>query len=315
MLPPLTLLKVVNVQQPGEWEYLPGKKIAQKLITVRPTYMLPAERSVGVGSASKFASDRTLLTYGTTKDANSDNMIDPTLTMAQEWARNDIWCDWRGNTFSAWEQWEYVINKVPANTEGEAMPFGGAGHRDRDHEGMGPSEFLRSVNSYVEEQAKDLALMEDEYVLLTRDEVLAIRLYTGPGYQPINTFLREMAKLSPNYQPKLAHVHTLTYSSTVLHLTNGLRKLVRVNTNSSFASAYRTVRGELGEDFWHKDDFGDITGACAHTITVLILLCSYYCTHTAVLILLYSHCCTHTALGRLWRYNSNGLRVHVVLAE
>ena len=31
--------------------------------------------------------------------------------------------------------------------------------------------------------------------LLTLDEVLAVRLYSGPAYQPINTFLRQFAKL------------------------------------------------------------------------------------------------------------------------
>jgi hypothetical protein len=37
VLPPLTLLEVVSVKAPGEWEYLPGMRINQPLITVRIT--------------------------------------------------------------------------------------------------------------------------------------------------------------------------------------------------------------------------------------------------------------------------------------
>ena len=39
-LPPLTLLTVVKVEEPNTWEYLPGKRINQRLITVRPTYVV-----------------------------------------------------------------------------------------------------------------------------------------------------------------------------------------------------------------------------------------------------------------------------------
>ena len=39
-LPPLTLLTVVKVEEPNTWEYLPGKRINQRLITVRPTYVM-----------------------------------------------------------------------------------------------------------------------------------------------------------------------------------------------------------------------------------------------------------------------------------
>jgi hypothetical protein len=65
MLPPLTLLTVVNVQEAGDWEYLPGKKINQRLITVRPTYVTPVELVIGPSThGNKFATNRTFLTYG-----------------------------------------------------------------------------------------------------------------------------------------------------------------------------------------------------------------------------------------------------------
>lgn len=37
IVPPLAMLEVVDVHGPGEWEYLPGQRIYQQLITVRPT--------------------------------------------------------------------------------------------------------------------------------------------------------------------------------------------------------------------------------------------------------------------------------------
>ena len=39
-LPPLTLLTVVKVEEPNTWAFLPGKRINQRLITVRPTYVV-----------------------------------------------------------------------------------------------------------------------------------------------------------------------------------------------------------------------------------------------------------------------------------
>jgi hypothetical protein len=63
--------------------------------------------------------------------------------------------------------------------------------------------------------------------------VVAIRMYTGPAYDPINKFLREVAKVGQDWRRRLSRMHQLTYSSTVLHLTNGLRKLVRVNTDDN----------------------------------------------------------------------------------
>lgn len=52
----------------------------------------------------------------------------------------------------------------------------------------------------------------------------------------------------------------LTYSSTVFHLTNGLRKLVRVNNQKqNNISLFRGIRGELPNEFWHEDIYGMVT--------------------------------------------------------
>ena len=66
-----------------------------------------------------------------------------------------------------------------------------------------------------------------------------------------------MAKVGAEWRTKLAHLHHLSYSATTKHLVQGLRKLVRVNTN--FSSVFRAVRGELPEAFWLRDAFGMIT--------------------------------------------------------
>ena len=92
---------------------------------------------------------------------------------------------------------------------------------------------------------------------LTELEVIAVRLYTGPAYQPINGFLREVSKLGKEWRQRLARSHQFTYARTVHHLSCGLRKLARVNTN--FARVFRGLRGELPEAFWLRDAFGMVT--------------------------------------------------------
>lgn len=171
------------------------------------------------------------------------------------------------------------------------------GERDEGHDGYTPGKFLALVNEHIWEVAKGLygdKLIPEKVPQLTLSEVLAIRLYTGPGYTPINSFLREVAKLGSGWRAKIAHMHQLSYSATVWHLTNGLRKLVRVygngqiqtkvgknitldyekidekskNSNSDtgsaapnkqFATVFRGVRGELPDAFWLKDDFDMVT--------------------------------------------------------
>jgi hypothetical protein len=84
--------------------------------------------------------------------------------------------------------------------------------------------------------------------------VIAIRLYTGLGYIPLSAFPREVAKAGVVWRKKLSRMHSLTFSLTVAHLTNGLRKLVRVNDEAT-ASSYRGIRGELPGAFWLKGAF------------------------------------------------------------
>jgi hypothetical protein len=148
-LPPLTLLEVVHVER-GCFDYL-GKPVYQDLITVRPTYLLPSqERKEGINMSideaiSKFAADRTFLSYGSSMDSIrglTDITNNPVLTMAQEFARNDQWVDWRGTVFSAWKEWTYVINPVP--TRGDSQPQGTPGGGGA---GGGPAKLVQKTSA------------------------------------------------------------------------------------------------------------------------------------------------------------------------
>ena len=85
--------------------------------------------------------------------------------------------------------------------------------------------------------------------------------YAGPGYQPLNHFLREVSRAGDDWRKKHSHNWLLTYSSTVQHITSGLRKLVRFNDfgGGGSESVYRAVRGELPKSFWLLDDHGMVT--------------------------------------------------------
>ena len=111
---------------------------------------------------------------------------------------------------TARECWEYV-NGPASRLEG-CTP----GVRDVDNDGKTPEDFLREANTFIRTRRWRLAalmnqisdggapssqpgspdgpvrqqsMMADEHALLTRDEVLAVRLYSGPAFQPLNSFL------------------------------------------------------------------------------------------------------------------------------
>jgi hypothetical protein len=174
--------------------------------------------------------------------------------MRQEWVRDDTWKDWKGTTYSGWREWQCVIN--PVGDGAQRQEGSGVGGRDAGRDGYTLQKFIDTINSYVVNKSKLLKL--DNAPLLTRSEVINIGLYTGPGYVPLNTFLREVAKMGPEWRKKLSHMHQLSFSSTVGCLVNGLRKLVRVNDEAN-ETVYRGARGELPEAFWLKDAFGMVT--------------------------------------------------------
>ena len=183
------------------------------------------------------------------------------LTVAQEWQRDDIWTAHDGSRFSAALEFAYVsgvAGERPAETTNHIFMLNTfAGQRDEGHVGLSLSDFTEVANSYVRKQAAMGGMtVEPKLHQLTEEEVCALRLYTGPGYQVtvpnhepipslapitslrlctgpgyqvINTFLREMGKLSEPMRRKLACSPELTYAATTRAICSGIRKLARVN--------------------------------------------------------------------------------------
>jgi hypothetical protein len=114
---------------------------------------------------------------------------------------------------------------------------------------------------------------------LTLEEVIAIRLYTGPGYAPINSWLREVTALPaepPAHAPRwgawtpergrmapeqarrsAALDVTSSFGCTVGHLVRALHKIAALNTeDENQCTLYRGLRGTLPGRFWIPDDLG-----------------------------------------------------------
>ena len=130
------------------------------------------------------------------------------LTLAQEWERNESWEAHDGLRFTAAAEYDYVLGAAGAIPAEHAQTFSletSAGTRDEGSKGQTLADFVAAINQHVADRLtqKGMAL-EPERHLLTEEEVIAIRLYTGPGYQPINTFLREMGNLSSPMRHRLA---------------------------------------------------------------------------------------------------------------
>lgn len=262
MLPPLTLLAVKEVLD--EFEYLPGQPpIQQKCIVMRPTFMMSPSLASADSAAGKFAPPTTFLTCTPRRasslrqrpccaqhrprspptpfffsfarsltDGKTDAYVtslvpiidQPSLKMQKEWERGDTWIDRDGNECSAADEWKYVVSRV-GETPGGGTGFG---RRDEGNENMTPEDFLRRANDFVREQAKEMGREVDaEHDLLSLEELIAIRLFTGPGFYVINEFLRQLAELAPPYRKRIASQRGVTYSDTCRNLVNGIRKLAR----------------------------------------------------------------------------------------
>ena len=88
-------------------------------------------------------------------------------------------------------------------------------------------------------------------------QVLSIRLYTGPAYQPINEFLRQLAVLRGAYRTDVARSPTRTFAATIGHLCRAIRKLAAIATpEEANTPLYRGVRGELPNHTWVADSSG-----------------------------------------------------------
>ena len=257
--PPNTLFRLKNICDPGGWEAPGGVRPMQRLLEVTATYQPPhaglaAEHSGG----SKMCGSLITLSYNRREAFLSgldDLIAKPALTMQDEFSRPDKWTDWKGVTYTAQEEWGYVNG--PAQRKPNCTP----GTRDDQNNGKTPQQFMEAANDYIRRRRdQDLGTMlTDEHAYLNLEEVLAVRLYTGPAYQPINAFLRQVSSLTDTFRAQVGQHPGLTYAATVGHICRAIRKLAAVVTHEEAShKLWRGVRGELERAFWLPDTNGKV---------------------------------------------------------
>jgi hypothetical protein len=177
----------------------------------------------------------------------------PVFKLEQEFSRDMEWMDWKHVRYTLKQEWAYVSR--PARRKEGCTP----GIRDSNNDGKTPEEFLSEVNSHIQEcRAKGWGLeLPVEHALLLLDEMKSIRLYSGPAYQPLNAFLRQIAQLSANFHAELAQHPDLSFAATVGHICRGIRKLAAVvEASEASQPLFHGVRGELPRSFWLPDEQG-----------------------------------------------------------
>ena len=85
---------------------------------------------------------------------------------------------------------------------------------------------------------------------MTKEEVLAIQLYSGVAYFPINRFLR-------NYKKDVGYLtKEKTFAKTVELIYTAFEKLVKSGFSSQKEFCYRGLNGQLTKEFFIPDSFG-----------------------------------------------------------
>ena len=254
--PPNTLFRLTSVHEPGTWEAPGGCFPMQRLYVVSATYRAPLWVA-GDDEGGKMCDSANVLQYGNRIDYARGGLRDivtsPVLTLEQEFDRDLHWTDWQGVMHSLREEWRYVANGPAQERTDETGRT-----RDRNNTGKTIDDFKREVNEVIlrmREASHEEGMAMRASGFLTTDEVLAVRLYSGPSYQPINQFLRQIAHLTGDFRMAMARHPDLTFTAVVGHLCNAIRKLAAVATPPT-QPLYRGVRGELPHAFWIPDAQG-----------------------------------------------------------
>ena len=257
--PPHTLFALVDIKEAGQWsvEGIPGVppdlRPQQTLYIVSATYRKAIAGSHDSGDARHCVSTVTL-DYGD-RSAYINNMYDvtsmPLLTMEQEFGREKRWVDRYGEEHTLRGVYEYVTGKAQfVNSKN--------GKRDERHNDWTVDDFMNVINGHIEARrtadAECRIALPEEECELTRDEVIAVRLYSGPAFQPINEFLRQVGKLTGDYRQAIANSPSLTFSATVGHLSSAVRKLAAVAELPADGYVYRGLEGTLPKSFWREDE-------------------------------------------------------------
>jgi hypothetical protein len=197
ILPPMTLLNVTRVEEEG-FEYMKGMRITRKCIYVRPTYLPTTQGNTSGLAPARLCGDRVFLEYGDSHDVQhgmDDVINDPVLTMEQEFMRDDTWTDWKEDVYCAADEYRYV-----AHEESEDGRRGNP-KRDRGQGGKLVGYFLSETNEVIRNLCLHGTGKPPHFSeLLTTNEMIGLRLYTGPAYQPVNEFCRDVWKVSKNTQ-------------------------------------------------------------------------------------------------------------------
>jgi hypothetical protein len=238
--------------------------VHQTRVTVRATYFFPtvrdhhAHQAVSGGGrkmSCKLVSDSSELKYGDrmafVRGVTEILLLRP-LTMAEEWARNLKWKDWNGASFRGKEEWDYVWSKPAEEGRGGVVLF------DKGHDGM----FLADFRQLFIDRVIKAVGGSDEQILAfvpTLEEVAAARLYTGPAYVKLNGFMRLVGEVPErHWRARFSQLRSFTYSSTVFHLINAIRKITQIDAleRQGQVMLYRGVRGKMPAEFYKKDEQG-----------------------------------------------------------
>lgn len=253
------------------------KSVNQRLLTCTVTYVLPTGVAGDGGSgglatavdaaseaamASKFGDGVVTLTFLDRQayTRGTDELTrDLSHKMEDEWKRADnTWSDWKGVSYTGQECWEYVNS--PA-TEADGTP----GRRDVKNVGVSPDDFLKIAHDHISRRlgaAGGGGGLPPAHALVVMEEVLAVRMYTGAAYQPINTWLRAVAKLPADERRAAALDAGSSFGATVGHLISAIRKLAAASTAQEAArTLYRGLKGVLPASFYLPDAAGSVTRA------------------------------------------------------
>ena len=185
-----------------------------------------------------------------------DITANPVLTIQQEFDRGGVeFTDYEGVTYRLRDEYDYVVGT--ARVKAGCTP----GTRDAAHDGWTLHRFMSEVNQHISSRrALRLAYLTErpeEHAYLSEEEVIAVRLYTGPSYIVINDFLRQISALKGTLRQALATHPAHTFAATVSHLCSAIRKLAAVaTTEEATRTLYRGVRGELERSFFSRDRLG-----------------------------------------------------------
>ena len=263
--PPNTQFQLKEIKGPGEWEaphdgHGPKIRPKQRLLVVTCTFQPPTLDGSGrlaqrvASFAPKMACGAVLMGFGRREAfaTGLDGLCDqPLLTLAEEFDRDLSWTDGEGVVHCCRDEWKYVVGPAAPL----AIPSLGM-TRDALNAGKTAADFLREANALIWERRRmgHFSLPEAN-ALLSMEEVLSVRLFSGPCFRPINDFLRGIAAATGEQRRELARHAGLTFAATVGHLCAAIRKLADVVTPEEASTPlWAGMRGEPPRSFWVPEE-------------------------------------------------------------